>query len=148
MNMTLHRGFTLIELMIVVAIVAILGAVVYPSYQSAVVKSKRADGWATLTQIMQHQERYYSQNNTYIDFSKASPKTGFKWYSGDSASASSYEIKAEACTGDVIVNCVKLTAMAGTSNVNRNFKDSKCGDLSLDSTGQKSVSVSGAKDCW
>lgn len=139
--MTLKRGFTLIELMIAVAIIAILGAVVYPSYQSAVIKTKRAEGRAALMQVMQHQERYYSQNNTYAVFSKTDTK-GFKVYSGDGA-GSPYEISGAACTGDVIANCVALAAKPVSP-----FGDAKCGNLMLDSTGKKSVSVSGAKDCW
>lgn len=143
MNRMLKNGFTLIELMIVVAIVAILAAVVYPSYQSAVIKTKRADGWSTMMQLMQQEERYYSQNNAYLAFSTASPQTGFKTFSGDNAASSPYLIKGDVCTGDTITNCILLTATQVSP-----FSDTKCGDLMLDSTGQRSVSVTGAKDCW
>ena len=51
-----HSGFSLIELMVVVAIVAILVAVAYPSY---------TDARATLLQIAQNLERYFTENNTY-----------------------------------------------------------------------------------
>jgi type IV pilus assembly protein PilE len=142
-NVTSKRGFTLIELMIVVAIIAILAAVTYPSYQSAVIKTKRANGWATMMQLMQQQERYYSQNNAYLAFSAGAPQAGFNTFSGDSATASPYQIKGEACTDDTITNCVLLTATQVSP-----FSDAKCGDLMLDSTGQRSVSVTGAKDCW
>ncbi len=144
--MTSKRGFTLIELMIVVAIIAILGAVVYPSYQSAVLKTKRAEGRTALMQLMQHQERYYSQNNTYAAFDKATPKN-FKWYSGESAASSSYEMSGAACANEDIANCIQLTAKPGTANVNRGFSDAKCGSLQLTSTGAKSVTGS-ATDCW
>jgi type IV pilus assembly protein PilE len=141
---TSKKGFTLIELMIVVAIIAILAAVTYPSYQSAVIKTKRANGWATMMQLMQQQERYYSQNNAYLAFASTdSPSSGFKTFSGDSAASSPYLIKGEVCTGDTIANCVLLTATQVSP-----FSDPKCGDLMLDSTGQRSVSVTGAKDCW
>ena len=146
MKKKLKQGFTLIELMIVVAIIAILGAVVYPSYQSAVVKTKRAEGRAALMQVMQTQERYYSQNNTYVVFTKAAPNN-FKWFSGEGASSSSYEISGAACTGDVIANCIQLKAEPGTANVNSSFKDAKCGNLLLTSTGVKSASGT-ATDCW
>lgn len=146
MKKNLQRGFTLIELMIVVAIVAILAAIVYPSYQDSVIKAKRAEGRAALMQVMQQQERYYTQNNTYSLVSKTTPNN-FKWFSGDSAASSSYEIKAEVCTGDVIGNCVMLTAMPGTSNVNPGYKDAKCGDLTLSSTGAKDRSGT-ATNCW
>lgn len=59
------RGFTLIELMIAVAIVAILAAVALPSYQSSVRKSRRADAIATMQQLQQAQERFRANNATY-----------------------------------------------------------------------------------
>ena len=59
------RGFTLVELMIVVAIVGILAAVAYPSYQDSVRKSRRADGKTALLQSVQVAERWFTQNNTY-----------------------------------------------------------------------------------
>lgn len=144
--MNYQKGFTLIELMVVVAIVAILAAVAYPSYQDSVIKTKRAEARAALMQIMQQQERLYSQNNAYSVFSKASPNN-FKWYSGDSAATSSYEIKADACTGDTISNCVLLTATPGTANVNSGYVDAKCGNLMLTSTGIKTASGT-ATNCW
>ena len=60
------RGFTLVELMIVVAIVGILAAVAYPSYQDSVRKSRRADGKTALLQSVQVAERWFTQNNTYV----------------------------------------------------------------------------------
>lgn len=147
MNIILQKGFTLIELMVVMAIVAILAAVVYPSYQDSIIKTKRAEGRTALMEIMQQQERYYTQNNTYFTFTSTTASNQFKWYSGDSAVASSYEIKAEACTGDVIANCLMLTAQPGTTNVNSSYKDAKCGNLSLTSTGVKAASGT-ATNCW
>ena len=60
-----QRGFTLIELMIVVAIVAILAAIAYPSYQDSVRKSRRADTKAVLLEAAQWMERFYTENNRY-----------------------------------------------------------------------------------
>ncbi|MFT4255954.1 MAG: type IV pilin protein [Pseudoxanthomonas sp.] len=62
------RGFTLIELMIVVAVIAILSAIAYPSYQSYVRKSYRAQAKADLVEYAALAERYYTTNNTYVDF--------------------------------------------------------------------------------
>lgn len=59
-------GFTLIELMIVVAIVAILLSVALPSYQSQVVKSRRADVQRELVSWAQALERYYTANASYL----------------------------------------------------------------------------------
>ncbi|MEO8600005.1 MAG: type IV pilin protein, partial [bacterium] len=66
--MSLQKGFTLIELMIVVAVIGILAAVAYPSYQDSIIKTKRAEGRAALMAAMQQQERYYTQNNAYFPF--------------------------------------------------------------------------------
>ncbi len=59
------HGFTLIEVMIAAAIVAILAAVAYPSYQDSVRKSRRADAKAVLLQAGQWMERFYTENNRY-----------------------------------------------------------------------------------
>lgn len=59
------RGFTLIELMVVVAVVAILAAIAYPSYQDAVLKSRRGQAKADMAELAQIMERYHTVNNTY-----------------------------------------------------------------------------------
>ena len=59
------RGYSLIELMIVVAIIAILASVAYPSYRDSVMRSRRADGKAAILDMAQRVERFYSENNTY-----------------------------------------------------------------------------------
>ena len=64
----LHRvrhGMTLIELLIVLVIVGILAGVAWPSFREAVHKSRRADAMSALTEIMQAQERWRSNNPTY-----------------------------------------------------------------------------------
>lgn len=59
------RGFTLIELMIAVAVIAILAAIAYPSYQDQVRKSRRAQAKADLVEMTQILERYHTVQNTY-----------------------------------------------------------------------------------
>lgn len=59
-------GFTLIEVMIVVAIVGILSAVAYPSYKANIVKTRRADIQQKLVSYAQALERYYSTNGRYV----------------------------------------------------------------------------------
>ena len=61
-----QHGFTLIELMVTVAIIAILAAIAYPSYRDSVVRSRRTDAKNALTQAMANMERSYTQNNTYV----------------------------------------------------------------------------------
>ena len=77
------NGFTLIELMVVVAVVAILAAIALPSYQDSVRKSRRAQAKADLVELAQLAERYRTVNRTYETWPLAfdtSPRTGTAHY--------------------------------------------------------------------
>jgi type IV pilus assembly protein PilE len=145
-----HHGFTLIEVMIVVAIIAILGAVAYPSYVSQIAKGKRAECRSGLLQSMQQQERYFTQYNTYAKFSTygdATAKT--KAFSGENRTASACLLAAENCTAPGstdIARCVEVRAQPVKA-------DSSIDYIYVDSDGNKGCSVSGArttsnKTCW
>jgi len=71
-----NRGFTLLELMIVVAIIAILAAIAIPSYRESVTKSRRADAQGALQGFAQAMERFYTQNGTYLGAGTAGADTG------------------------------------------------------------------------
>lgn len=60
-----QRGFTLIEVMIVVAIIAILASIAFPSYQASIKKSRRSDAQGALTAFAAAMERHFTENNTY-----------------------------------------------------------------------------------
>lgn len=80
-----NRGFTLIELMMVVVIVGILGAVAYPSYQSYILKGNRASAQAYLMDVAQRQAQYFLDNRSYFDQTKLAdiapvPSTVSKYY--------------------------------------------------------------------
>src|SRR4051794_33704766 len=59
------RGFTLIELMISVAVVAVLAAVALPAYKDQISRSKRSDMQTVLLEDAQYMQRYYAANNAY-----------------------------------------------------------------------------------
>ncbi|MHB1124210.1 MAG: type IV pilin protein [Ramlibacter sp.] len=62
-----QQGFTLIELMITVAVVAILAAIAYPTYQNAMVKNRRAAAQAYLADVAQREQQYLMDNRAYTD---------------------------------------------------------------------------------
>jgi type IV pilus assembly protein PilE len=59
------KGFTLIELVIVVAIIGILATIAYPSYLDYISRARRSDGQVALADLSARMERYFSENNTY-----------------------------------------------------------------------------------
>jgi type IV pilus assembly protein PilE len=143
-----RNGFTLIEMMIVLIVIAILGAIAFPSYQASVLKTRRAEGRAALARIMLQQERYYSLHTSYLAFSAGSTDANerkFSWFSGDNAAASAYELSAKACNGESIRDCVIITAQPGTPRVNAGYRDPQCGSLTLNSRGERSAA---ADQCW
>jgi type IV pilus assembly protein PilE len=145
-----QRGFTLIETLTVLVIMLILASMVYPGYARFVVKARRAEAQAALLELMQKQERYFTQHNRYLAFSAISSDEDakrFKWYSGTRAASSGYELRGEACPADKIEYCILLTALPGTAMVDRNFKDPECGALTLSSRGERRAEGQAAR-CW
>ncbi len=136
-------GFTLVELMIVVAIIGILGAIAYPSYQSYVERSGRADGMAKLMEIMQAQERYASSNQVYTADLDDALGYGVEPVPSNEGR---YAISADVCPGGApIDNCVLLTAVPIGAQAN----DTRCGTLTLDSRGTKGENGTlDVADCW
>lgn len=65
--MNRNRGFTLIELMVAVAVIAVLAAIAYPSYQDQVRKSRRAEAQSTLMSIAGRQQQFLLDTRSYAD---------------------------------------------------------------------------------
>lgn len=132
------RGFTLLELMAVVAIIAILVGIAVPTYQDSVRKSRRGQAKSDLAEAAQAMERYYTINNTYVGANlntiynnpPQSPKTG----------TAHYTISFD---GAVTANSFRLQAVpSATTGQNKD----KCGTMSLSNTGVKGPST--PQECW
>lgn len=128
-------GITLLEMVIVVAIIGILGAIAYPSYQERALRAKRTDAKAALINIAGQQERFFLKNNAFTsdlaDLGVETTQNEFYSLSLLNVSDSTFTAKAE--------------AEGGQAN------DTKCGTLSIDQLGRKSASDGTndtSKECW
>ncbi len=151
------RGFTLIELMIAVAIIGLLATLAYGSFTGAARKGKRAEGRAALLDLMQQQERYFTQQGTYLTWTTAGATgangvtdsaTGvnipFRTFSGDVPGKGAYNLRAETCDGSPTPTrreCVRLVAVP-------NVADAEAGNLRLTSTGIKDCTGTNTAVCW
>ncbi len=133
----LSRGFTLIEVMIVVAIIGILLAIALPSYQDTLQKGRRSDGMSALLDASNRQGQFMLDRSTYtsdmtdLGFA-ANPYISEEGY---------YSIAAAACGSGTLATCYVLTATAGASSAQA--RDTGCTSLVLDSTGAKTPN-----ECW
>ena len=122
------KGFTLIELMIVVAIVGILAAIAYPSYTEYVRRTHRTEIAGVLMEQSQALERFYTKNGTYV----AAPVAGSNdWYK--------VALVSDATTFTLTATPVPDSMMNGD----------KCGNFQITNTGLRTNSTGlSNKDCW
>ncbi len=147
-----QRGFTLIELMIVVVIVAILAAIAIPSYQQYIQKSRRADAKDAVTRIAALQERYFFTNNAYASGLNALgfTATGGNYYSGDGHYRLSLTGPTCSESGGATYPCFTATATAASGGPQIN--DTKCRSFTITQNGLKTAKDSANNDvtdsCW
>ncbi len=133
MKLRMQRGFTLIELMIVVAIIGILAAIAYPSYDEYVKRGNRTEGQAFLSDVAARQERYYSQNHVYVTDVDDIEDLGL---SSANSPTDKYTIGLAAGGGGY------------TLTATNQFNDTKCGNLTLNALGVRGASAGTVDTCW
>ena len=128
----MRAGFTLVELMIVVAVIGILAAVAYPSYVEYIRQARRADAQSALLELAQFMERRYTTTGSYkpgddcsLPFD-TSPRDGSSIF---------YELSRDCDASTFTLTATGTGSMAGD----------ECGDLTLTNTGLQGAARA---DCW
>lgn len=129
-----NKGFSLIELVVAMAIVGIIAAIAIPSYQGSMRKAIRSDAKAALMDLAARQERFFTENNSYtvtlsnLGYTSANSPEGY------------YSLAAVAGpTGSI------TTSFTVSANLIASSNDSNCSQFSLSSNGAKSATSS---SCW
>lgn len=127
------QGFTLLDALVALAIVAIFTAIAFPSYEAIAKQGRRADAVRELQDVMQQQERFFLNNMTYTTDLTALGYASSPLTSDDEF----YSIGASVC-GASIAQCVELTATS---------VDGSDGTITLDSQGNRG-GTGGAEEVW
>lgn len=147
MRLVRSAGFTLIEMMIVVAIIAILSAIAYPSYIKYITRTHRVAAEGCLSQYANYMERFYTTNLAYNSaanpnpFATAGATLGFDCASAQQTGANySYGLPSSSATAYVIQAVPINTQLA---------RDTQCGTLQLNQAGQRKANGSTVvTGCW
>ncbi len=123
------RGFSLIELMIVVVVIGLLAAIAIPNYREYVAAARRADAQAALMELAQFMERFYTANGRYLDADDDPPALPFTESPKDPG-IKVYDLRLVAATGST------YTLSAEPKGI---MEKDRCGTLQLTSAGVKGI---------
>ena len=134
-------GFTLIELMITVVIIAILSAIAVPAYRSYVQRSKRSEATSALLRIQASQEKFFLQNNAYSANLAGVPPAGLGMLTV--TDGGNYDLTLAAVGGGYTATATATSTQAD---------DSKCQTFTINQNGVRQAADGGGTDntaeCW
>ena len=133
-NSARARGFTLIEVVITVAIVAILAAVAFPTYRDHVRKSRRAEAQAYLMAVASRQQQFLLDTRAYA------PNLATVGVATPANVAAAYDLAVATVAGPPPTFRITATPKAASDQVSE-----RCGTLAIDQTGAKTAALS---TCW
>ena len=144
-NLREQKGFTLVELMVAVAIVGIIATIAIPYVQDYLRHSKRADASSALIQLSQAMQRYYTENNTYLGAAVSGNDTGipasstFAYSQSPFSGNPAYNLRISAATASTYtLSAIPTGEQAGDV----------CGTLTLTSKNVRGHGASGSTECW
>ena len=154
-NINSKQGFTLIELMIVTALIAILAAIAFPSYSSFIEKARRSDAYDAALECASAQTRFFtaSSPSTYMDNGIAVAEGLCGWDGTNFISENDYyelTIANDGCTQNNVFWCFTITATAKADGVQAN--DTDCAVFTVDERNNRrafdSAGLVTTDTCW